>query len=84
MNFKYHFAGSMDGNINLWKVDTEQHRTLKRMFSVPVPGVINSLAFTASGSHLLAGVGQEHKMGRWYTEKSAKNSVVVIPLRKKE
>lgn len=73
----------MDGYVRLWKVDTDEHRTLKRLFAVPVPGVINSLAFTASGSHLLAGVGQEHKMGRWYTEKSAKNAVVKIPLRKK-
>ncbi|XP_050716461.1 U3 small nucleolar RNA-interacting protein 2-like [Eriocheir sinensis] len=76
-------SGSMDGYVRLWKVDTDQHRSLKKLFAVPVHGVINSLAFTASGSHLLVGVGQEHKMGRWYTEKSARNSVVKIPLRKK-
>lgn len=75
-------SGSMDGYVRLWKVDTDGHRTLKRLFSIPVPGVINSLAFTASGSHLLVGVGQEHKMGRWYTEKSARNSVVVVTLKK--
>lgn len=74
----------MDGHVRLWKVDTEHHRTLKQLFSVPVPGVINSMAFTASGSHLIVGVGQEHKMGRWYTEKCAKNAVVVIPLKKKQ
>ena len=73
----------MDGYIRLWKVDTDGHRTMKQLFSIPVPGVINSLAFTTSGSHLLAGVGQEHKMGRWYIEKSGRNSVVVIPLEKK-
>lgn len=72
----------MDGHVRLWKVDTDGHRSLKPLFSVPLPGVINSLAFTTSGSHLLVGVGQEHKMGRWYKEKSARNSVVVIPLKK--
>lgn len=76
-------SGSMNGYVRLWKIDTDGHRSLKPLFSIPVPGVINSLAFTTSGSHLLVGVGQEHKMGRWYTEKSARNSVVVIPLKKK-
>ncbi|KAG0721315.1 U3 small nucleolar RNA-interacting protein 2 [Chionoecetes opilio] len=75
-------SGSMDGYVRLWKVDTDGHKTLKQLFSIPVLGVINSLAFTTSGSHLLVGVGQEHKCGRWYREKVARNSVVVIPLKK--
>ncbi|XP_045618040.1 U3 small nucleolar RNA-interacting protein 2 [Procambarus clarkii] len=76
-------SGSMDGFVRFWKVDTEGHRTLQRLFSVPVPGVINSLAFTTSGNHLVVGVGQEHKLGRWFKEKSCKNSIVIIPLKKK-
>ncbi|MPC07861.1 U3 small nucleolar RNA-interacting protein 2 [Portunus trituberculatus] len=60
-------SGSMDGYVRVWKVDTDRHKSVKPLFSVPIPGVINSLAFTTSGSHLLVGVGQEHKMGRQST-----------------
>lgn len=68
--------------MRLWKIDTDGHRKLEPLFSIPIPGVINSLAFTVSGNYLIVGVGQEHKLGRWFREKTAKNSVVVIPLKK--
>lgn len=84
VNTDFLASGSMDGFVRFWKVDTEHHRKLQPLFTIAVPGVINSLAFTASGSHLVAGVGQEHKLGRWYRETPAKNSIVVIPLKKKE
>ncbi|KAG7163468.1 U3 small nucleolar RNA-interacting protein 2-like [Homarus americanus] len=74
-------SGSMDGFVRLWRVETEGHRTLKPLFAIPVPGVINSMAFTASGNHLVVGVGQEHKLGRWFKEKAGKNSIVVIHLK---
>ncbi|RXG53752.1 U3 small nucleolar RNA-interacting protein 2 [Armadillidium vulgare] len=75
-------SGSLDGFVRLWKVD-HSRRKLEEMFSIPVKGVVNGLEFTPSGTHLIAAVGQEHKLGRWFTEKSAKNSLVIIPLRKK-
>ncbi|CDW53604.1 U3 small nucleolar RNA interacting protein 2 [Trichuris trichiura] len=43
-------------------------------------GFVNSLA-SANGSLLVAGIGQEHKQGRWWNVKEAVNSVVVIPLK---
>lgn len=45
-------------------------------------GFVNSLAFSSDGSTLYAGVGQEHRLGRWWRLKNAKNAVYVIPLQK--
>lgn len=45
-------------------------------------GFINSLKFSSSGDFLVAGVGQEHRLGRWWRIKEARNSVCIIPLRR--
>ena len=50
------------------------------VFHIPIKGFINALAFTSDGQHLIAAVGQEHRLGRWWRDSSAKNSVVIIPL----
>ncbi|XP_037790416.1 U3 small nucleolar RNA-interacting protein 2-like isoform X2 [Penaeus monodon] len=76
-------SGSMDGFIRLWKINTGRQRGLEPILSIPVAGVVNSLDFTSNGSHLVAAVGREHKLGRWYCIKEGKNSVIVIPLKKK-
>ncbi|XP_076066763.1 U3 small nuclear riboprotein factor 55K isoform X2 [Oratosquilla oratoria] len=73
-------SGSFDGCVRLWKVDTRNFRKMELLFTIPVKGIVNSMCFTSDGSHLVVGVGQEHKLGRWYTDKTAKNSVCVIPL----
>lgn len=39
------------------------------------------MEFTNDGLHLVAAVGQEHRFGRWWRIKQAKNSVVIIPLK---
>ncbi|KAK7079026.1 pre-rRNA processing protein [Halocaridina rubra] len=78
-------SGSMDGHIRVWKVCFDKGlRFLELRFTIPIPGIINSMAFTSTGSHLVVGVGQEHKLGRWYKDKIAKNSIVVIPMKIKE
>lgn len=43
-------------------------------------GFVNTLVFTGAGDCLVAGVGQEHRYGRWWKERGSKNSVVAIPL----
>jgi ribosomal RNA-processing protein 9 len=45
---------------------------------------VNSLQFSKNGDFLVAGIGQEHKMGRWWRIKNAKNSICIIKLKKKE
>lgn len=83
-NLITHFvpAGSCDGMIRVWKLG-DNYRALILLFEVPVRGFVNSLAFTNDGTKLIAAVGQEHRLGRWWRIKEAKNSVVVIPLLKK-
>ena len=53
------------------------------LFPLLQHGFVNSLAFSPSGAYLVAGVGQEHKYGRWWREKSARNRVVLIPMCKR-
>eukprot|EP01125_Pyxidicula_operculata_P004832 TRINITY_DN1801_c0_g1_i1.p1 TRINITY_DN1801_c0_g1~~TRINITY_DN1801_c0_g1_i1.p1 ORF type:complete len:485 (-),score=99.71 TRINITY_DN1801_c0_g1_i1:31-1275(-) len=71
-------TGSCDGNIKLWKV--EGSKSLKHIKDIPLPGWVNSLSFSKSGKYLVAGVGQEHRLGRWTRIASAKNGVYLIKL----
>lgn len=68
--------------IRVWKLG-DNYRDLVLLFAVPVKGFVNSLAFSNDGTKLIAAVGQEHRLGRWWRIKEAKNSIVVIPLLKK-
>ena len=43
-------------------------------------GFIYSLVFSSSGNCLVAGVGQEHRFGRWWRDRNCKNGVVRISL----
>ncbi|XP_026286964.1 U3 small nucleolar RNA-interacting protein 2 [Frankliniella occidentalis] len=73
-------SGSNNGQIMLWKTG-QACRSLVSVFHIPVKGFINGLAFTSDGQYLVAAVGQEHRLGRWWRDPSAKNSVIVIPLK---
>lgn len=81
--FKSFKAGSQDGFIRLWKCG-DNFRTLTPLLSVPVCGFVNSLAFSSDGKMLIAGLGQEHRLGRWWRNGSAKNEIVIIPLKQRE
>ncbi|KAG7494377.1 U3 small nucleolar RNA-interacting protein 2 isoform X1 [Solea senegalensis] len=73
---------SHNSQVQLWKCG-QNYRGLQRLFSVPVSGFINSLKFSSSGQFLVAGVGQEHRLGRWWRLKEAKNGIYIIPLKRK-
>lgn len=78
----FHFTpGSCDGSLKVWKLG-DNYRDLSLVFDIKITGFINSLAFTSDGTKLVAAVGQEHRMGRWWRIKEAKNSIVVVPLLK--
>uniref|UniRef100_A0A3B4B204 U3 small nucleolar RNA-interacting protein 2 n=1 Tax=Periophthalmus magnuspinnatus TaxID=409849 RepID=A0A3B4B204_9GOBI len=49
-----------------------------------LPGFVNSLKFSSSGQFLVAGVGQEHRLGRWWRLKESKNGIYIIPLKRKQ
>lgn len=76
-------AGSQDGFIRLWKCG-ENFRNLSPLMSVPACGFVNSLAFSSDGKMLIAGLGQEHRLGRWWRNGSAKNEILIIPLKQHE
>ncbi|AWP02685.1 U3 small nucleolar RNA-interacting protein 2 [Scophthalmus maximus] len=73
---------SHNSHVQLWKCG-QYYRRLERLFSVPVSGFVNSLKFSSSGQFLVAGVGQEHRLGRWWRLKEAKNGIYIIPLKRK-
>lgn len=69
-------SGSKDGDIRLWRRDDEKH-TLVPVSNIPISGFVNTLQFTPSGNYLIAGIGQEHKLGRWWRINDSKNSIVI-------
>ncbi|KAG8007743.1 U3 small nucleolar RNA-interacting protein 2 [Nibea albiflora] len=75
-------SGSHNSQVQLWKCG-QNYRSLEPLFSVPVSGFVNSLKFSSSGQFLVAGVGQEHRLGRWWRIKEAKNGIYIIPLKRK-
>ncbi|XP_067683417.1 U3 small nucleolar RNA-interacting protein 2-like isoform X2 [Haliotis asinina] len=75
-------SGSRDGAIRFWKCGAE-FKSLTCIASIPVKGFVNSLQFSGDGRMLVGGVGQEHRLGRWWRDKTARNSIVIIPIMKK-
>ncbi|XP_022185596.2 U3 small nucleolar RNA-interacting protein 2 [Nilaparvata lugens] len=76
-------TGSSDGFIKVWKCE-DRYRKSKLLFTVAVQGFINSMAFSTDDKYLVVGVGQEHKLGRWKRIKEARNSVLLIELKKRK
>ncbi|TYZ59333.1 hypothetical protein PybrP1_008513 [[Pythium] brassicae (nom. inval.)] len=72
-------SGSSDGLIRLWKADLKE-RKLAPVATIPVPGYVNALVFDSKARFLLAGVGQEHRLGRWERLKRVKNGIAIIAL----
>ncbi|KAG9260650.1 U3 small nucleolar RNA-interacting protein 2 isoform X2 [Astyanax mexicanus] len=75
-------SGSQNSAVQLWKCG-QGYRSLEPLFSIPLTGFVNSLKFSSSGKFLVAGVGQEHRLGRWWRIKEAKNGLYIIPLKRK-
>lgn len=85
-------SGSSDGAVRIWQAVTSAtgsslsssssaQNSLRQLKEVPVVGYVNALSFArASGRFLLAGVGQEHRMGRWTRIPAARNGVHLITL----
>jgi ribosomal RNA-processing protein 9 len=77
-------SGSCDGSIRLWKCG-ERFKSLTPIVELPCVGWINTLDFShgadLESKYLVAGIGKEHRLGRWFDIfKDAKNSIVIIPL----
>lgn len=72
-------SGSRDGQLKLWCC-SENYKSLTLLHSVSMPGSINDLCFSSDCSKVICAVGQEHKMGRWWRQKDAKNAIFIVPL----
>lgn len=82
-------SGSNDGFIRLWKLSPTK-KSFSPLFSIPMTGFINALQFTEISDplepgkkkdvYLIAGIGQEHRLGRWERINKAKNSVKIIKI----
>merc|ERR1712107_561559 len=70
-------TGSRDGKIRVWQVGPG-FRSIKEVHSVEVKGFVNSLSISGCGGWIVAGVGQEHRLLRWWRDKEAKNKLVII------
>lgn len=73
-------SGSSNGEVKLWSCGDDCKR-LTEVISIPLEGFVNELAFSNSGQLLVAAVGQEHRLGRWWNLRKAKNCVVILPLK---
>ncbi|EDW77069.1 uncharacterized protein Dwil_GK22122 [Drosophila willistoni] len=73
-------TGSCDGCLKLWQTNPNA-RKMQQIQSIPMPGFINGLTFNADGTKLYVAVGQEHRLGRWWRHKEAKNQVVVVDIK---
>ncbi|KAK4782407.1 hypothetical protein SAY86_016509 [Trapa natans] len=69
-------SGAGNGCVRLWTIGSETKDILS-LFDLPLAGFVNSLAFAKSGKFLVAGVGQEPRLGRWGRLKAATNGVAV-------
>lgn len=71
-------SGSSDGHIRLWQADL-QGRLLIPVATIPLQGFVNALCFDVKARFLLAGVGQEHRLGRWEKVKVT-NGIAIVAL----
>ncbi|EAT35582.1 AAEL012260-PA [Aedes aegypti] len=72
-------SGSCDGFVRVWRL-VGGSKTIEPLMEIPVEGFVNALTFSSDGKQLIVCVGQEHRLGRWWTLKQAKNRTMVIPL----
>lgn len=70
-------TGSHDGHLRLWEADSE-NRTLNPTASIAVDGFINAIAL--SKRVIVVGVGNEHRLGRWWSLSKVRNCVKIVKL----
>ncbi|TKY72367.1 U3 snoRNP-associated protein YAO [Spatholobus suberectus] len=73
-------SGAGNGSVRLWAIESET-KDIKSLHNVPLAGFVNSLTFAKSAEFLVAGVGQEPRLGRWGRNPEARNGVSILPLK---
>lgn len=70
-------SGSHDGFVRIWQANADAAQ-LQELASIPMGGFVNSLAITPR--IIVAGCGNEHRLGRWWREKGSHNKVRILRL----
>jgi len=86
-------SGSGDGFVRLWRLvaaaadggaggggGEAYFSGIEHLAALPLKGIVNGLAFSSDGRTLVAAVGTEHRLGRWWRYSGAKNGVAVVHL----
>ncbi|EOY25478.1 WD40 repeat - like 10 [Theobroma cacao] len=73
-------SGAGNGCIQLWAIESGR-KDIQPLYGIPLVGFVNSLAFANSGQFLIAGVGQEPRLGRWGRHPTARNGVAIQSLK---
>lgn len=74
-------SGAGDGLVRLWQVaDGKVGKVLRELGALPARGFVNSLQIAKSGQFLVAGMGQEPRLGRWARDGNARNGLLIHPL----
>ncbi|DBB02380.1 hypothetical protein WJX82_006529 [Trebouxia sp. C0006] len=74
-------SGAGDGVVRLWQVaDGKVGKVLHELGGLPARGFVNALQFARSGKFLVAGMGQEPRLGRWARDGTAKNGLLIHQL----
>jgi len=72
-------TGSREGSLKIWSVG-EGFKSINHLANIKLPGFINSLSIGKSGRMIVAGVGQEHRLGRWWREQGVKNRILIFDI----
>lgn len=78
-NTECFLSGSNDGLVKVWAC-VETYRSMDCIRSVEVGGTVNGIVMPPDASCFAVAVGQEHRRGRWWSDKSARNKVLVYPV----
>jgi len=67
-------SGAADGTIRLWQTSHEGE-PLVPLHCLAARGFVNALQVASSGRFVLAGMGQEPRLGRWGRDSAARNGI---------
>ena len=76
-------SGAADGQVRLWavqKAGTGSGRRLAELGGLPARGFVNALEIASTGRFLVAGLGQEPRLGRWARDCKAKSGILIHPI----
>ena len=78
-NTECFLSGSSGGNVKMWAC-SDTYRALECIKEVSAVGTVNSIVVAPDNSCFALAVGQEHRMGRWWSDKAARNRVLLYPI----